>query len=110
MPYILRHEREKLDPILTLLAAEIRRGSTPETRAGLVNYAVTRLSLLLLGIRSQQDMRDIAEAGVVGEDYGYTDLNNLIGALECSKLELYRRVLAPYERFKVATNGDLGDE
>jgi len=32
-----------------------------------------------------------------------------IGALECAKLELYRRVAAPYEDTKIAENGDVYD-
>ena len=31
----------------------------------------------------------------------------LIGVLECAKLELYRRVAAPYEDDKIDENGDV---
>jgi len=34
-------------------------------------------------------------------------INAIIGALECAKLELYRRVAAPYEDDKIAENGDV---
>lgn len=37
----------------------------------------------------------------------YTNINLLIGALECAKLELYRRIAAPYEDKKIAENGDV---
>lgn len=37
----------------------------------------------------------------------YTNINDAIGALECAKLELYRRVAAPYENTKIAENGDV---
>ena len=37
----------------------------------------------------------------------YTNVQNVIGVLECAKLELYRRVLAPYEDVKIAENGDV---
>ena len=37
----------------------------------------------------------------------YEHLNAAIGALECAKLELYRRVAAPYEDTKIAENGDV---
>ena len=30
-----------------------------------------------------------------------------MGALECAKLELYRRVAAPYEDVKIMENGDV---
>ena len=37
----------------------------------------------------------------------YAEFNEAIGAIECAKLELYRRMLAPYEDRKIAENGDV---
>ncbi len=37
----------------------------------------------------------------------YQIINELIGVLECAKLELYRRIAAPYEDDKIITNGDV---
>lgn len=37
----------------------------------------------------------------------YAVINEMIGALECAKLELYRRVAAPYEDSKIQQNGDV---
>ena len=37
----------------------------------------------------------------------YSVINELIGALECAKLEVYRRVAAPYEDKKVVENGEV---
>lgn len=37
----------------------------------------------------------------------YSTLNEVIGVLECAKLELYRRVAAPYEDIKIDENGDV---
>lgn len=37
----------------------------------------------------------------------YLTLNAIIGALECAKLELYRRIVAPYEEQKIEQNGDV---
>jgi len=37
----------------------------------------------------------------------YIDFNDVLGALEAAKLELYRRMIAPYEDKKAAQNGDL---
>ena len=37
----------------------------------------------------------------------YSNINEAVGALECAKLELYRRVAAPYEDTKIAENGDV---
>lgn len=37
----------------------------------------------------------------------YSTINEAIGVLECAKLELYRRVAAPYEDIKIEENGDV---
>lgn len=37
----------------------------------------------------------------------YKVFNEIIGALECAKLEMYRRMIAPYEDMKVVENGDV---
>jgi hypothetical protein len=37
----------------------------------------------------------------------YAVVNEVIGALECAKLELYRRIIAPYEDIKIQENGDV---
>lgn len=37
----------------------------------------------------------------------YYTYNEVIGVLECAKLELYRRMVAPYETCKQAENGDV---
>ena len=37
----------------------------------------------------------------------YQNFNDVIGVLECCKLEMYRRMVAPYEDEKMALNGDV---
>ena len=37
----------------------------------------------------------------------YQDYNDVIGALEACKLELYRRKIVPYEEGKIDENGDV---
>ena len=37
----------------------------------------------------------------------YANINEVIGAIECAKLEIYRRVAAPYEDQKAVANGDV---
>ncbi|MCC6610658.1 MAG: hypothetical protein IT515_13420 [Burkholderiales bacterium] len=80
MPYITADARARLD-----------EGGTPET-AGELNYAITRLV----------DDYLMQKGGV-----RYAHLNEVVGALECAKLELYRRVAAPYEDRKLAEAGDV---
>jgi len=84
MPYIEADARPSLDDRLR----------TPAT-VGELNYVVTRLVLEF--IRNQGGM-------------SYTTANAAIGVLECAKLELYRRLAAPYEDRKIAENGDVYPE
>jgi hypothetical protein len=37
----------------------------------------------------------------------YQAYNDIVGALECCKLEMYRRAVSPYEDVKIAANGDV---
>ena len=37
----------------------------------------------------------------------YAACNTVIGALECAKLELYRRIIGPYEDKAIEKNGDI---
>lgn len=39
----------------------------------------------------------------------YANVNEMIGALECAKLELYRVVIGPYEDEKIQDNGGVYD-
>lgn len=40
-------------------------------------------------------------------DERYYVYNEIIGALECAKMELYRRLIAPYEDKSIEKNGDV---
>jgi hypothetical protein len=71
--------------------ARLEEGGRPET-AGELNYAVSRLV-----------DRYLAERGGIR----YAHLNEVIGVLECAKLELYRRLAAPYEDEKMRVEGDV---
>jgi hypothetical protein len=78
MPYISRTRRDEID-----------KGGIIET-PGELNYFITDTLLDYLG--------DIPN---------YRDFNEAIGVLECCKLELYRRMIAPYENGKKELNGDV---
>lgn len=80
MPYVDEKDRIPDD----------KRGYFART-PGKLNYAITRLCDLYLQDR-----------GV-----SYDRLNEVIGALECAKLEFYRRIAAPYEDVKIEDNGDV---
>ena len=83
MPYIAMDARERLDPSIDAVVLP----ATP----GELNYLVTRLI-----------DRSLTDGGL-----RYSALNEVIGALECVKLELYRRVAAPYEDAKAVEHGDV---
>lgn len=79
MPYIKEIDRERLE-----------YGSAPKT-AGELNYLVTKLA--------HEYWRNCGQ--------NYQAFNDILGALEGAKLELYRRRIAPYEDIKIAENGDV---
>jgi hypothetical protein len=60
-------------------------------KGGDLNYLVTQLCQELLEVKGES----------------YSTYNEIIGALECAKLELYRRKIAGYEDKKIAENGDV---
>lgn len=91
MPYIKREARPVIDDHMKRLEQHIE---TP----GDLNYAISHLCAGILEQRRFKNGR-----------WGYADINEIVGALECAKLELYRRVAVPYEDQKVVENGDVYD-
>lgn len=87
MPYISQEKRLALGGW-----AEFFEGCIEERRpdTGELNYLITKLMHTWLGTTPN-----------------YADYNEAIGTLECAKLELYRRGVAPYEDLKIAANGDV---
>lgn len=79
MPYIIQERR---DAILA--------GAKPRD-AGELNFAI---SVLVDNYLKDKGIK-------------YEHLNEVIGAMDCAKLELYRRVAAPYEDEKIKQNGDV---
>lgn len=78
MPYIKAEDRKDIVPFGAINAGEL-------------NYVLTR---------------------IVNEYWhengkNYQAFNDIIGALEGAKLELYRRKVAPYEDIKMKENGDV---
>lgn len=80
MPYIDPDARSELDG-----------GDRQPENAGELNYAVSRL----------------VDAYLVRKGFRYATANEVVGVLECAKLELYRRLAAPYEDGKIQANGDV---
>lgn len=82
MPYIKQELRELLNEYVT-------KPSTP----GELNYCFTMI------LKHYIDQKG----------FSYTTVNDIVGALECCKLELYRHLAAPYEDTKIKENGDVYD-
>lgn len=80
MPYIPQDRRDYIE----------MWGDEPDT-AGELNYTITVLCIEYLKAHGTR----------------YATLNEVIGVLECAKLEFYRRLAAPYEDAKIKQNGDV---
>lgn len=79
MPYIKEDRRKELSV------------DGRATTAGELNYAITRWITFYLESKGES----------------YQTYNDIIGALECAKIEMYRRMVAPYEDKKIKENGDV---
>jgi len=84
MPYVSKKKRSDINQKL------IYAGRSIET-PGELNYLVTR----------------VIDQYIHGKGKSYSSINDVIGVLECAKLELYRRIAAPYEDIKIKENGDV---
>jgi len=89
MPYIVKDKRAMLDPAVQSLADAFRSLDDEGNFAGNLNYVLSKLFMTLY------------------PSANYRRFNEMIGALECCKLELYRKRIAPYEEFKERENGPL---
>ena len=79
MPYIKKEDRIKLNK------------SNISNNSGELNFQITIL------INNYLERKGVS----------YTNLNEVIGVLECAKLEIYRRLAAKYEDKKISENGDV---
>lgn len=84
MPYIIQEDRYAIDLYIShILDLNLNEGQ--------LNYVITKLLNSYIGKNG----------------LSYSNLNSLIGVLECAKMELYRRILSPYEDIKINQNGDV---
>ncbi len=79
MPYIKEDRRESIDKRLDI------------NKAGELNYMFTQLIINYIEKKGES----------------YQTYNDIIGAMECCKLELYRRKVSIYEDKKIKENGDV---
>jgi|TARA_B100000035_G_scaffold58292_1_gene46590 hypothetical protein len=85
MPYIPKSEKDRVDKgLLALHLSDINN-------AGALNYAVHQVIAKYIS----QNKED------------YQTYNDIIGVLDCAKMELYRRVISDYEDKKILQNKDV---
>ena len=91
MPYIIEETRQDyyedgLDNVANLLIQ-----ADDDDLPGELNFVITHLVKRIMQIKGER----------------YRRYNAIIGALECCKLELYRRMVGPYEDKAIERNGDV---
>ena len=79
MPYIKKERRDAIES-----------GDAPKD-AGELNFALT----------------NIVDKYLQNRGLRYAHINEAVGALECAKLEFYRRIAVPYEDQKMKESGDV---
>lgn len=83
MPYIKKHDRDRIDEyVIDNFALQ---------NPGELNYLLTKICRNYFNFNGRR----------------YQQVNDVVGALEGAKLEFYRRVAAPYEDTKIKENGDV---
>lgn len=85
MPYIKQNRRTEI--------AESPECANLAENAGELNWVITT----------------ICHNYILEKGKSYSVLNEVIGVLECAKLELYRKVTAPYEDIKCKENGHISE-
>ena len=95
MPYITQDKREIIDMAvdhLHTVLVDLQTDDELNNMEGNINYAFTRLLMMVYGDRNSTR---------------YSQINDAIGVLECIKQEYYRKVAAPYEDQKAFENGEV---
>jgi|TARA_B110000285_G_C15141937_1_gene631426 hypothetical protein len=92
MPYIREDKRKQIESELDQLVIKFLETQDDGGTAGRLNYVISSM----IGAILKNDRL-----------LSYARINELIGVLECAKMELYRRVATPYEDDKSRLNGDV---
>ncbi len=90
MPYIKPENRECFESAIDLILEDLKHSG--DNWRGDLNYMMSSI---------------IAKLIKMWDGPRYSHINDIVGVLECIKLELYRRVAAPYEDLKSEENGDV---
>lgn len=93
MPYIPQDDRPTYDALIEELAKLLSQ-QQPDKRKGHANYVITQIARKAWGVDYP-------------ENESYSNYADIIGTLECARLEIYRRWVADYEDKAIAKNGDV---
>jgi len=88
MPYIDKQSRIKFETILQDFEETLKEN---DLSAGDMNYLISSM-LHKYSTKNEPN---------------YSKYNEIIGLLECAKMEFYRRLISNYEDVKINTNGDV---
>lgn len=95
MPYIKQVIRDQFeDKILDLSSILKAYSNTNDALCGNLNYIIFKI------VKQLTDHNN-------GGERSYARFNAIIGALECCKTEISRRLIALYEDTKIEDNGDV---
>jgi hypothetical protein len=94
MPYIAKNLRRSYDPLIDKLATKLLGTATNDNMSGDFNYIIFRLAKILLDPTNGGQKR-------------YARMNMISGVLTNVELEIYRRLIAPYEDEKIGSEGDI---
>lgn len=104
MPYIKKDHRGQLDDVLNDLTHTLRLMSVEHGRdalKGMINYSFTKILHSLYNAPADQPGHRLPSA------LSYSNINDVIGILECIKQEFYIDVARPYEEEKKRENGPV---
>lgn len=72
-----------------------------------VRFSLTDGRLPMTGGELNYLISTMIDGFITRKGLSYSAINEAIGALECAKLEIYRRVASPYEQKKALENGEV---
>jgi hypothetical protein len=90
MPYIKQEDRGQYDATVNSIVHSLALQNRDDI-GGHINYIISSLASKLVSTLGER----------------YATYEKIVGSLECAKLELYRKKIAPYEEQAIKKNGDL---
>jgi hypothetical protein len=90
MPYIIKNQRLQFEEEINSLVQKLC-DSDDNAAKGELNYIISSILLRIVKLKGER----------------YARYNDLVGVLECCKLEMYRRMIGPYEDTAIIKNGDI---